>query len=361
MLALAIAVPASAPAEPVDVARFIPLVAAVLKVEAPTHDGRVNVGTAITVAAGVVVTNCHVTRDATSVRLLKGGGRWTVAGQVSDWDHDLCFLSVPTWPGAPLELEAAAPDLYSPVVAAGFTRGAGLSMSPGEVTGLHGYEGERIIQSTSRFSSGASGGALLDQEGRLVGVLTFRLRGNREHFFSVPAAWVRNRLPIAADLFEPISRSGGRHAFWEGGCCLPYFMQVDELRSQARWQELLELAKAWIAYDPQDADAWHARGVAQASLGRPAEALAALERAVAIAPRHAEAWYDMGVAGAAGGDARTTRRAREALAGLGSELAERLAVGVAQGQAGDADAQAAGAQAARNARGGGDSTGGGTR
>jgi len=219
-------------------------------------------------------------------------------------------------------------------------------MSAGEVTGLHGYGGGRIIQSTSRFSSGASGGALLNQEGRLVGVLTFRLRGNRDHFFSVPAAWVRNHLPIADHLFEPIGRSGGGHAFWEGGCCVPYFMQVDELRSQARWAELLELARAWIAYDPQDADAWHARGVAQARLGRAAEAVATLEHATVIAPRHEEAWYEMGIAGAARGDDRTTRRAREALAGLGSDLAELLVAGIAQEQAARAGGQAADGQAA---------------
>lgn len=340
VLALVIVIPASAPAQSVDVARFIPLIAAVLKVEAPTRDGRVNVGTAVTVATGVVVTNCHVTRDATSVRLLKGGGRWSVAGQLADWNHDLCFLSVPGWPGAPLQLESAPPALYAPVVAAGFTRGAGLSMSPGEVTGLHGYEGERIIQSTSRFSSGASGGALLDRDGRLLGVLTFRLRGNREHFFSVPSAWVRNRLPIADNLFEPVGRGGG-HAFWEGGCCVPYFMQVDELRSQGRWPELLELAERWIAYDSQDADGWYARGVAQARLGRPDDAVAAFERATAISPRHAEAWYEMGVAGASRGDDRTTRRAREALAGLGSELADRLLAGLGQGQRDEAGEPAA--------------------
>jgi hypothetical protein len=345
VLALAFGLPASAPAEAVDVARFIPLVAAVLKVEAPTHDGRVNVGTAITVAEGVVVTNCHVTRNATSVRLLKGGGSWPVAGQVSDWNHDLCFLSVPNWRGAPVDLGPSAPDLYTPVVAAGFTRGAGLSMSPGEVTGLHGYEGERIIQSTSRFSSGASGGALLDDSGRLVGVLTFRLRGNRDHFFSVPAAWVRKRLPIAEGLFEPIGAGKGGRAFWEGGCCVPYFMQVDQLRSQARWPELLALAEAWIAYDEKDADAWHASGVAQARLGRTEQAVAALERAVALAPRHAQAWYEMGIAGAARGDDVTARRAREALVELGSELADRLAVDVAPGTAGEAGNPADGGQA----------------
>ena len=107
-------------------ARFIPLAATVLKVEAPTNAGRMNVGTAITVAPGVVVTSCHVTRRAASVRLVKGGGRWPAAGQVADWDHDLCFLSVPAWPGSADRARSAGVhcELYAPVVAMGFTRGA---------------------------------------------------------------------------------------------------------------------------------------------------------------------------------------------------------------------------------------------
>ncbi len=323
-LALPIAFPPAVAAGQ-STAHLIPLAATVLKVEAARNDGRTNVGTAVTVAPGVVVTNCHVTRKAASVRLVKGGGRWPAAGQVADWNHDLCFLSVPSWPGAPIRF--ASPTslrLYAPVVAMGYTRGADLSMTRGMITGLHGYEGGHIIQSTSSFSSGASGGPLLDGEGRLIGVLTFRLRGNREHYFSVPAGWIQDRLPLASDAFQPLERSGDGHAFWEGGCCVPYFMRVGELSRQAKWPELLDLARRWLAIDPEDAEAWLARGMAQARLGRQAEAVTALGRATRIAPRHAQAWYELGTASAVIGDAQAAGRAREALIALGSDLADRL-------------------------------------
>jgi serine protease Do len=315
--------PAAAAAQ--SAARFIPLAATVLKVEAPTNDGRMNVGSAVTVAPGVVVTSCHVTRKAVSVRLVKGGGRWPAAGQVADWNHDLCFLSVPSWHGASIKFASPTSlQLYAPVVAMGYTRGADLSMTPGMITGLHGYEGGHIIQTTSSFTSGASGGPLLDSEGRLIGVLTFRLRGNREHYFSVPAGWVQDRLPIAPDAFEPFERSDDRRAFWEGGCCVPHFMRVGELSGQAKWPELLDLALRWLAIDPEDAEAWLARGMAQARLGRPAEAVTALGRATRIAPRHAQAWYELAAASAVIGDAQAAGRAREALIALDSDLADRL-------------------------------------
>jgi serine protease Do len=316
---------AAAFAQDFEPARFIPLAVTILRVEAPTDGGQVKVGTAITVAPGVVVTNCHVTRDAVAVRVAKQAGRWPAEGQFADAEHDLCFLSVPTWPGRPIRF--AAPDslrLYQPVVAMGFTRGADVSMTPGEITGLHRFDGGRIIQSTSSFSSGASGGALLDAEGSLVGVLTFRLRGNIDHYFSIPASWVAARLPIAAGQFRPIGTLEGR-AFWEADlCCTPHFMRVGGLQSQGKWPELLSLADEWIAADPADADAWFARGIGHARLRHEVDAAEALERAVTLAPRNADAWFELGAMGVQTGDAGTLGRALDVLAGLNSGLARRL-------------------------------------
>ena len=205
----------AAEAQVFDPSRFISLAVTVLRVEAPSGTGVLKAGTAITVAPGVVVTNCHVTRDAVSVRLARGGGLWPAVGQFADAQHDLCFLSVPGWTGRPVRFaDAGSLRLYQPVVAMGFTRGADVSVSPGEITGLHGYDGGWIIQTTTSFSSGASGGALLDAEGGLIGILTFRLRGNNDQYFSLPASWVVARLPIPSDQFQPIRSLEGR-AVWE--------------------------------------------------------------------------------------------------------------------------------------------------
>src|SRR4051812_34607567 len=217
----------TAGAQPFEPSRFLPLAVTIMRVEAPSPGGHVKVGTAITVSPGVVVTNCHVTRDAVGVRVVRGGGQWPVLGQFADEAHDLCFLSVPSWPGRPIPFaDADSARLYQQVVAIGFTGGAEGSMAPRGITRLPGDDGGRLIQSTSRFSSGASGGALLDGDGRLVGVLTFRVRGNSDHYFAVPASWVALRLPIAPEQFQPVGSLPGR-AFWEAGaCCVPYFMRV---------------------------------------------------------------------------------------------------------------------------------------
>ncbi|MBA3476911.1 MAG: trypsin-like peptidase domain-containing protein [Lautropia sp.] len=313
-------------AQAFDPSHFVPLAMTVLRVEAPAVNGQVKVGTAITVAPGVVVTSCHVTRETVAVRVVKGAGRWTAEGQFADPEHDLCFLSVPRWPGRPVRFaEPESLGLYQRVVAMGFTRGAEVSLSEGEITGLHVHDGGRIIQSTSSFSSGASGGALLDGEGRLVGVLTFRLRGNTDHYFSVPASWVSARLPIPEDRFLPVDQPGRRRAFWEAdSCCVPYFMRVGGMKSEARWPELLRLADEWIVADPYNADAWFARGLAQARLGQAREATAALMRTVGFAPRHADGWYELGAASIVLGDGDAAGNARDVLAGLDAGRAARL-------------------------------------
>ena len=53
-----------------------------------------------------MVTNCHVTRDAVTIRISGGGSLWAATEQYADVAHDLCFLHVPTWSGRPAELDA---------------------------------------------------------------------------------------------------------------------------------------------------------------------------------------------------------------------------------------------------------------
>ena len=47
----------------------------VLKIEAVNGSGRVQIGSGVIVAGDTVVTNCHVTREATSVSVVQAGTR----------------------------------------------------------------------------------------------------------------------------------------------------------------------------------------------------------------------------------------------------------------------------------------------
>ncbi len=320
-------------ADAIDRAQLVPLSQSVLRVEA-VSGGRLHVGTGITVAPGVVLTNCHVVLGAREVRVVKRAALWSVDGVHVDADHDLCYLRAPRWTGRPILIAGAdAARLHQPVAALGFTGGAELSVSDGQILDLHRHDQARIIRTDAGFSSGASGGALVDGGGRLLGILTFRLPGRGDRFYALPADWIRPFLEQADPQWDPLpadptaARPAGApvRAFWQRGPGeLPYFMQAEALELSGRWLDLADLADRWQAVDPQSAEPWLAKGKAMRAMDRPEAAVRALRRAVRLAEENVDAWYELATTSLAIGDGRAAELARQRLRGLDPVLAGRL-------------------------------------
>ena len=276
-----------------DRAALFTLSASVLKIEARRAQGGYALGSGVVVAADTIVTNCHVTRDALSVSVLRGSARWVADLQRSDFDHDLCLLHVPGLQGDVVPLgraEGLAPG--QAVTALGYTGGLGIQNSDGEVMGLHRLDGARVIRSSNWFSSGASGGGLFDADLRLVGILTFRLRGGEAHYFSAPAEWLQAMLDAPAGegwrAVEP-ARSAPP-AYWQKPVVeQPRFLKAALLQRDDRWSELASLADEWARADASDPEPWYLMGVALDQLDQLPQAQRALECALAIEPSSAEA------------------------------------------------------------------------
>ncbi len=197
---------------------FVALSASVLRIEAPRSSGGYALGSAVVIDKDLVVTNCHVTRDAVQVFVVRGGARWAAESQSADIARDLCVLRVPGLRGQVVRMAPTAGlGVGQGVTALGFTGGMGMQNSTGEVVALHRHDGSRVIQTNNWFSSGASGGGLFDDDARLIGILTFRLRGGEAHYFAAPADWLREmldqpgRFPFQA--VAPLSRDG--LPFWQ--------------------------------------------------------------------------------------------------------------------------------------------------
>ena len=212
-------------------------------------------GSGVTIAPSIVITNCHVIREAAAIRISGGGSLWEVTGQYADGDRDLCFLRAPTWRGRPAEL--ANPEslrVGQAVAAIGFTGGTGKSLRFGRVQALHALDGGRVIESDTAFTSGASGGGLFDASGALVGLLTFRMRRSNGNYYSLPVLWIRERLP-AEGQWTAIHPLPEAMPFWQRDVAtLPYFMRAAPLSAEGRWMELAELTEHWSAADPRDAE-----------------------------------------------------------------------------------------------------------
>jgi serine protease Do len=266
---------------------FIQLAASVLKIEALRTQGGFALGSGVVVGPEQIVTNCHVTRDAREIHVLRGGVRWRVQAQSSDPEHDLCLLRAPGLVAEPVELgstERLAPG--QSVSAIGYTGGIGIQNSPGTVLALHRLDGGRVIQSSNWFSSGASGGGLFDDDLRLVGILTFRLRGGVAHYYAAPIEWMQ---PLLADKSRErgvAPLAAGDLAYWQRPAeRQPWFLRAATLEHQQQWPELQLLAAEWARADATDPQPWYLLGLALAQQARPAEARSALECSLAIDPR----------------------------------------------------------------------------
>jgi len=286
MLATALAAPTAHAA--LDQADYVSIAASVLRVEAPRQRGGFALGSAVAVAPDKVVTNCHVTRDALAVHILRGGLRYPAASQSSDVGRDLCLLEVPGLDAKPVTLGRAAElAIGQPVTALGYTGGVGIQNSSGEVVQLHRHDGSRVIQTNNFFNSGASGGGLFDDEGRLVGILTFRLRGGESHYFAAPVEWVLQMMKDSArGNFRQVMPLDTRQLpYWQAGASQqPRFLQAAALAGSRRWADLERLARDWASIEPEDGEPWYLLGLALDRQGRAVDARLALECSLQLEP-----------------------------------------------------------------------------
>jgi hypothetical protein len=277
-----------------DQAAYVSLAASVLRVEAPRiRGGGYALGSAVAIAPDTVVTNCHVTREARQIHVLRGGLRWPVQWQASDVTRDLCLLQVPGLGAQPVALgHAATLAIGQQVTALGYTGGLGIQNSAGEVVQLHRFDGGQVIQSTNWFSSGASGGGLFDDEGRLVGILTFRLRGGESHYYAAPVEWVEQMLADTqrGSFRQVMPLDSQQLPYWQANpSAQPRFLKAAVLMRNDRWSELEALASEWSRAEPDDAEAWYLLGTALARQDRLPQARLALECSLSLEPARAAA------------------------------------------------------------------------
>jgi putative serine protease PepD len=135
---------------------------------------------------GIILTNAHVIEGASDIQVTSAGGGETSDATVigSDVAHDIAILKVVSRGLNAIPLGSSQDlKLGDEVVALGYPLGLGTTATRGIVSGLDrtiavgdGPYGARelsgLLQTDAAINPGNSGGALLDSNGRLVGINT---------------------------------------------------------------------------------------------------------------------------------------------------------------------------------------------
>ena len=158
-------------------------------------------GSGVVVGQNEVATNCHVIDEAKNVVVHQaadsGGGetyRMDARVMAQDDERDLCLLFVGELsepPAAPVVEMGAAKGLSvgEEVFAVGAPKGLELSMSRGIVSQLRGKRAAPLVQTDAAISPRSSGGGLFNENAELVGITTFKWKGENLNF-AIPAEWI---------------------------------------------------------------------------------------------------------------------------------------------------------------------------
>jgi serine protease DegQ len=160
---------------------------------------------------GYIITNHHVVNNAASISVQLNDGRTQEAKLIgSDSDTDIALLQIQAENLMEIELaDVSSVQVGDYVVAIGNPFGIGQTVTSGIVSalgriGLNNNNYEDYIQTDAAINLGNSGGALVDMEGRLIGINTVILSGNGGSNgvgFAVP-------VDMVAAVYEHLERDG---------------------------------------------------------------------------------------------------------------------------------------------------------
>jgi S1-C subfamily serine protease len=147
---------------------------AVVTVETPT-----GTGSGFFVSADTVITNKHVVESETMVNLRSStGGRVAARVESSSWEVDIAVLKVSVANPAQVFLPLAVPsDVHQgeEVIAIGSPIGLRNSVTRGIVSGTRQDGGVSLVQTDAAINPGNSGGPLIDRQGRVIGINTWKI------------------------------------------------------------------------------------------------------------------------------------------------------------------------------------------
>ena len=139
----------------------------------------------------IIVTCYHVVEGATNITAKTNKGKIITIEGIIDYseEKDIALLKASSKNASVLEMQANMPSPGTPAYVLGSPKGLDFSFSNGMVSQIRRGK-ETLIQFTSPVSPGNSGGPLLSEDGKVMGIVAAQLTEGQNLNFAVPSVSV---------------------------------------------------------------------------------------------------------------------------------------------------------------------------
>lgn len=165
---------ATAPPAPITSAQILAAaLPSVARLQSFEMSGRaVPVGLALSVEPGVMITTCHGIPAGVQLVASVGAQTHSAALALTDEVLDLCKLNVPGFDAKPLAIAAEEPKVADKIYALGANAAGEFALTEGIVKHIAKTPAGNVIEISVPIAPTASGGAVFDTYGRLIGLAT---------------------------------------------------------------------------------------------------------------------------------------------------------------------------------------------
>jgi serine protease Do len=152
----------------------------------------VPVGLALAIEPGAMVTTCHGLPAGAQLVANVGGETHSAALALTDEVLDLCRLNVAGLGAKPLVLATEEPKPGDTLYALGANAAGEFAITEGTVRHVHRQPAGNVIEVSVPIAPSASGGAVFDSYGKVVGIATTPHAYGATVNAVLPATWIPN-------------------------------------------------------------------------------------------------------------------------------------------------------------------------
>ena len=154
-----------------------------------------SLGSGFFVGKGQIATNLHVVEGATRgyAKLVGKETKYNIEGYTAiDEKRDLIILKVTSYGTQTISLgNSDLARVGETVYAVGNPKGLEGTFSDGIISSIRTVGNDKLIQMTAPLSPGSSGGPVLDQNGKVIGVSVLTFRNGQNLNFAIPSNYLK--------------------------------------------------------------------------------------------------------------------------------------------------------------------------